>query len=119
MYIALYSLSSVFPTCHHLPSQLRELDLSWCEEVTEAGVDHVATHCVGLRSLVLRHCTTSIHSLHLLVANCTNLTHLNLSDVHVVVDSLLVSLALSLKQLCVLDVSWNSGESRWVEGGLW
>ena len=72
----------------------------------------IASHCTNLHSLALRQCITSAQCLHLLAAHCTKITRLNLLGVQCLTDSLLLSLALRLRALIDLDVSWNSGMSQ-------
>ena len=87
--------------------QLDDLDLSWCEEISEDGLNRVARHCHTLRRLLLRSCPLSERTLHLLADNCTNLRHLNLSSFDGLGDSHLVALALRLKHVEHLDISWS------------
>lgn len=91
--------------------QLQELDLSWCEELSDdsPGVHAVLNHCSQLRSLLLRHLLVSADSLSSLADNCTQLTTLNMASIPSLCDDLLLPIAGRLHQLQVLDVSWNAG----------
>ncbi|KAJ8313411.1 hypothetical protein KUTeg_009039 [Tegillarca granosa] len=93
---------------------LTELDLSWCEDLTERGLNFLCTKCVKLKSLSLRHCSASDLTLRLMAENLQNLTFLNISGIdtfgdHSIDDSSVISLVGNLHNLQYVDLSWNSG----------
>jgi hypothetical protein len=87
--------------------QLQELDLSWCEEITEEGLNQVALRCRSLRRWLLRQCPLTDTTIQLVAENCINLRHLNLSSFYGLVDRHLVALSLRLKHMEHLDISWS------------
>ena len=93
--------------------QLRNLDLSWCEEIMEETTEAMETFIQSgeaLERLKLRHLPLSARCLYLLANHCVNLCVLNLSNVNMC-DLQLLSISLRCKLLQELDVSWNSGET--------
>ena len=93
--------------------QLRNLDLSWCEEIMEETTEAMETFIQSgevLERLKLRHLPLSARCLYLLANHCVNLRVLNLSNVNMC-DLQLLSISLRCKLLQELDVSWNSGET--------
>ncbi|XP_048580508.1 uncharacterized protein LOC5516976 [Nematostella vectensis] len=88
--------------------RLQDLDLSWCEDVTDVGISRVATSCVNLRTLSLRQCDASGVSMDMLTANCHAMTSLKLSGVTNLTDSMVSCLAFYMPQLDIIDLSWNS-----------
>ena len=93
--------------------QLRNLDLSWCEEIMEETTEAMEIFIQSgevLERLKLRHLPLSARCLYLLANHCVNLCVLNLSNVNMC-DLQLLSISLRCKLLQELDVSWNSGET--------
>lgn len=95
---------------HAVVSQIEELDLSWCEEVTTEGLFEVVRNCSQLTLLYLRQLALSEELLMSVARQCTQLRHVDLTNTHIVCDSHLIVMSLHLKQLETLDLSWNLGK---------
>ena len=67
-------------------SELRTLDLSQCENITDTSVRKVARGCSNLKSLNLRGCV-NINNIHL--GGCSNLQSLDLADCWRITDACL------------------------------
>ncbi|XP_013411634.1 F-box/LRR-repeat protein 2-like [Lingula anatina] len=89
--------------------KLEDLDLSWCENITEDGLNEIATACSQLRSLTLRRCPATANTLKLLSENCPLLTSLNLSGIGSMNEDVVISChwVTRLDLLEQLDLSWN------------
>ena len=87
------------------------MELSWCEEISEAGLDEIASKCTTLKTFHARQGKLSADSLINLTQNCTGLTCLNLSSVESLTDNVVLDMACNLHHMKVLDISWNSGKT--------
>ncbi|XP_041356528.1 uncharacterized protein LOC121373819 [Gigantopelta aegis] len=88
-------------------SRIVDLDCSWCEDLTEEGVNLIASCCSALRVLNLRHCPATDKTLDLLADNCNLLENIELSGVQDITDVAVVNLVSHLPLLQVIDISWN------------
>ncbi|CAH1801408.1 unnamed protein product [Owenia fusiformis] len=88
---------------------LTNLDLSWCEELTETGLNEIVTKCTYLEVLSLRKLPASKVTLFKMAKHCRYLSSLNLSGLRGIDDTAIVSLVSRLPQLEKVDISWNSG----------
>eukprot|EP00112_Aurelia_sp_Birch-Aquarium-sp1_P022087 Seg611.7 transcript_id=Seg611.7/GoldUCD/mRNA.D3Y31 product="SCF E3 ubiquitin ligase complex F-box protein grrA" protein_id=Seg611.7/GoldUCD/D3Y31 len=92
----------------HCSSTIRNLNFSWCDEITDTGLSELVYSCPDLQSLNLRQCETSIKTIEVLKDNGRNLTFLSLYSITDLTDSLAMQLLQNLKQLKYIDLSWNS-----------
>ena len=90
--------------------KLKHLNISWCEELTSAGLETVGGGCPELETLAMRQCLTTPTAIDVITGHCTSLRVLDLSGVNCIDDFLLVRLAAGLRRLETLDISWNIGE---------
>ncbi|KAL5015892.1 hypothetical protein ScPMuIL_005481 [Solemya velum] len=88
--------------------QLEDLDLSWCEEISEAGLNIFCSRPSCIKCISFRHLPASDLTLMLIAENFRQLTHLVLSTVSDISDQAVVKLAENIPQLEVIDISWNS-----------
>lgn len=91
--------------------ELEDLDLSWCDEISEAGLNTFCSHPSSIKCVSFRHLPASDLTLMLIAENFRQLTHLVLSTVSDISDQAVVKLAENIPQLEVVDISWNSGEN--------
>ncbi|KAK3595456.1 hypothetical protein CHS0354_003448 [Potamilus streckersoni] len=87
--------------------KLKELDLCWCEEITEKGINMVCSECHSLESLHLKKCPVTDLSVTLLAENCPRMKVLVISSVTDITDASVIYLSEHLHQLQELDISWN------------
>ncbi|ELU06923.1 hypothetical protein CAPTEDRAFT_218356 [Capitella teleta] len=92
----------------HCSQEIQSLDVSWCEDLDAEGLEEIAQNCVNLRTFNLRMCKTSETFVKNLVQNCRSLCHLDLAHTSILNDGHLVSIALRLRCLESLDISWNT-----------
>ena len=72
--------------CHVLYTQLLELHITGCFEITDSSLMAIAHHCTQLLVLDIEDCENVTGESVSTVANlCTNLTQLNLQGCNVVV----------------------------------
>ena len=88
--------------------QLTDLDLSWCEDITDNGMATVAASCRNLRHLGLRQCAAAENTLNSLAACCHFMTSLNIAGMDHLDDDIVVALATNMPLLVDADLSWNS-----------
>ncbi|KAK3750581.1 hypothetical protein QZH41_018189, partial [Actinostola sp. cb2023] len=100
---------SMYSIAEKCGEKLRDLDLSWCEDLTDKGMSAVATSCSGLRSLALRQCAASYVTIATLSSCCHGLTSLNVAGIHQLTDQMVATMATSMPNLTFVDLSWNSG----------
>ena len=87
---------------------MKELDLSWCEDVTDRGLSAVASSCSALQLLGMRQCSVGQDTLYSLATTCHFMTSLNIAGIDTLTDKMLGSLARNMPLLMEVDVSWNS-----------
>ena len=90
--------------------QLSALDLSWCEEVEEAGLNQLLALCPLLTTLSLRCCPVTPRTLLVLAQSCTAIQQLDISGATELEDDGIVCLAKALRNLTILDLSRNCGK---------
>ncbi|XP_064607051.1 F-box/LRR-repeat protein fbxl-1-like [Liolophura sinensis] len=97
--------------CQYLSETVESLDLAWCDEITETGVNTLLSRDhPNLRTLSLHQGPASDHTLTLLAEHCSQLTSLVLCSVRFGIDDeAVVNLAQRLPHLTKIDISWNSG----------
>ena len=91
--------------------QLKVLDLSWCEDLTDRGMSIIANSCPSLQHLSLRQCSASTFTLDALAANGRHMSYLNIAGIDGLTDVALGSMAENMPLLNEIDVSWNSSLS--------
>ncbi|XP_059155825.1 uncharacterized protein LOC131940922 [Physella acuta] len=89
---------------------LKDLDLSWCEDMEDdEGLNNVLETCTNLERLILRDCSLSAKTLHVLFKNCHHIRELSLSsNMNAVLDAAVILLSENLHHLEVVDLSWNT-----------
>ncbi|CAL1526030.1 unnamed protein product, partial [Lymnaea stagnalis] len=94
----------------NVPDLLKELDISWCDEMEDSeGLDNVVQTCTSLDRLMLRECCHFSTPLDLLAANCHNITELSVaSNMAVISDESVFLLSKSLPLLEKIDLGWNT-----------
>nr|XP_006813346.1 PREDICTED: uncharacterized protein LOC102802577 [Saccoglossus kowalevskii] len=91
-----------------LGSQLINLDISWCEDVTDSGLLSIAKSCTSLASLKMRKCPASDIALITISENCPNIKQISLSGADKITNAGITVMAKSLSWLVFVDISWNS-----------
>lgn len=92
----------------HCSEKLKNLNVSWCDELTNEGLESIVQHCSELETLCIRQSDATVKTLQLISVNCSNLKYLDLSSVTCYDDQLLVVMSSCLKFLEKLDISWNA-----------
>ncbi|KAH3830064.1 uncharacterized protein LOC127876598 isoform X2 [Dreissena polymorpha] len=94
-----------------LADTLTHLDLSWCEDISEKGINNICMKCSNLKCLYLKKCPISDSTLQLLAENARDIEELSVevSDLKedMLTDSGLIVLSENLTKLRILDISWN------------
>ena len=72
--------------------QLKVLDLSWCEDLTDRGMSIIANSCPSLQHLSLRQCSASTFTLDALAANGRHMSYLNIAGIDGLTDVALGSM---------------------------
>lgn len=91
--------------------KLKSLDISYCQELTERGINSFLRRKSCVTSFSVRQGALSDLSLGLLCDNFQQLRSLNLASVKSITGSGLISLAKNLRHLDFVDLSWASGSS--------
>ncbi|XP_068711502.1 uncharacterized protein [Montipora foliosa] len=91
--------------------KLKELDVSWCEDLTDHGMSMMANSCSSLQYLSLRQCAASHLTLSALAQNCHLISSLDIAGVNSLTDEGLGNLARNMPHLRDIDASWNSSLS--------
>ena len=86
-----------------------ELELVWCEDISDSGLRHIAARCTNLKNLQLKHRILSRETLLEIADNCSEMETLHLSAVSCVTNDIVESLALKMVNIDTLDLSWNNG----------
>ncbi|XP_063685304.1 uncharacterized protein LOC134819330 [Bolinopsis microptera] len=90
-------------------TQLKSLNLSWCDEVTDVGLSRVITsNSSSLQTLMIRQCGIGVGTLKA-IAKCSNLVQLDISTNVEISDEVWTPLAVGLPRLQELDASWVFG----------
>eukprot|EP00455_Lapot_gusevi_P041182 TRINITY_DN4748_c0_g1_i10.p1 TRINITY_DN4748_c0_g1~~TRINITY_DN4748_c0_g1_i10.p1 ORF type:complete len:479 (-),score=146.30 TRINITY_DN4748_c0_g1_i10:48-1484(-) len=85
---------------------LRELELSECRDVSDAGVKQIAQSCPALRTLTLSHCRSiTDEALQALAQTCTQLEEVGLGWCDQLTDNGIASLTAACHKLALLDLS--------------
>lgn len=92
--------------------KLKSLDISYCQELTERGINSLLRKKSCVTSFSVRQGTLSDLSLGLLCDNLRQLRSLNIASVKSISGNGLISLAKSLRHLDFIDLSWASGSSK-------
>ncbi|XP_072174296.1 uncharacterized protein [Diadema setosum] len=92
-----------------LGPKLQELELLWCDDITDRGLLLVAQRCPSLQTLQLRQRAMCVDTLLAFAQNCPDLQHVGLSGISCVCDDVMETLGGRLRKLQTLDISWNSG----------
>lgn len=92
--------------------KLKSLDISYCQELTERGINSLLRKKSCVTSFSVRQGTLSDLSLGLLCENFRQLRSLNIASVKSITGNGLISLAKSLRHLDFIDLSWASGSSK-------
>ncbi|XP_031574935.1 uncharacterized protein LOC116308603 isoform X2 [Actinia tenebrosa] len=98
---------TMFALAEKCGDKLRDLDLSWCEELTDRGRCAMAESCTGLQSFALRQCTASRITMETLSIYCQSMTSLNVSSVGQLTDEVVTTMVTSMPNLTFVDISWN------------
>eukprot|EP00794_Sanderia_malayensis_P005243 gene5243-5907_t len=89
-------------------STIKDLNLSWCENLTDDEISNLICACPQLESLNLRQCEASLKSTNALAENSpSNLTYLELCSIQELMDSMVLPFLPNMKQLVYIDLSWN------------
>ena len=72
-------LATVLTNCDHITS----LHLSWCQNITNAGLAAIAQHCTKLTDLDLSGTNITDAGLIAIAENCHKLTYLNLTGTNI------------------------------------
>jgi len=88
-------------------ASIKNLNFSWCENISNEGVTCLLESCSGLESLNLRQCEVSAQSVEMLTAFGGNISYLGLCSIQDLTDKLSRPLVQSLKNLTFIDLSWN------------
>lgn len=94
-----------------LAENLKSLDISYCQELTERGTNSFLRKKSCVTSFSVRQGALSDLSLGLLCDNFQQLRNVNLASVKSITGSGLVSLAKNIRHLDFIDLSWASGSS--------
>uniref|UniRef100_A0A8W8P369 Uncharacterized protein n=1 Tax=Magallana gigas TaxID=29159 RepID=A0A8W8P369_MAGGI len=94
-----------------LAENLKSLDISYCQELTERGINSLLRKKSCVTSFSVRQGALSDLSLGLLCDNFRQLRSLNIASVKSITGNGLISLAKSLRHLDFIDLSWASGSS--------
>ncbi|KAL4228968.1 hypothetical protein ACF0H5_012008 [Mactra antiquata] len=91
---------------------LTSLDLSWCEEITDAGINVICSNCNNLKTLQLGKCQVSDMGLKLLSETCQDLTEITVQngfamEEEIISDEGIIAIATNLIHLTIVDISWN------------
>lgn len=92
--------------------KLKSLDISYCQELTERGINSLLRKKSCVTSFSVRQGTLSDLSLGLLCDNFRQLRSINIASVKSITGNGLISLAKSLRHLDFIDLSWASGSSK-------
>lgn len=92
--------------------KLKSLDISYCQELTERGINSLLRKKSCVTSFSVRQGALSDLSLGLLCENFRQLRNVNLASVKSITGNGLISLAKSLRHLDFIDLSWASGSSK-------
>lgn len=92
--------------------QLRSLNISYCQELTERGINAFLRKQSCMESFSARQGALTNLSLGLLSSNFRMLRSLNIASVEAISGSGLVSMMKSLHYLEFIDLSWAGGSSE-------
>lgn len=92
--------------------QLRSLNISYCQELTERGINAFLRKQSCMESFSARYGALTNLSLGLLSSNFRMLRSLNIASVEAISGSGLVSMMKSLHYLEFIDLSWAGGSSE-------
>lgn len=92
----------------NLNRTLKQLDLSWCENITDKGVIQLLSSCTELSSLDLRQCEVTADTVKALAKYGGNLTSLGLCGIKGLNDASCQEMVKSMPHLRTVDFSWNS-----------
>lgn len=88
-------------------TQLKEVNLNWCEDITSQGILEIAKNCPNLESFSIRQLQVSENAILSLAKNCPKMKYLDLSGVEELTDNLIVEIMPRYRLIKVLDVSWT------------
>eukprot|EP00116_Pleurobrachia_bachei_P001198 sb/3461460/ len=92
-----------------LRGKLVELNLNWCDNITDSGIAAVVTaHSASLQTLLVRQCAYGTKTLNA-IAKCSKLRVLDLSQITEITEAAWNTFAVSLPLLENLDMSWMFG----------
>lgn len=87
-------------------SQLLNIDLTWCSQLTDLSLEHLARHCNRLEALTISLClNVTDQGIALLVEQCVKLVALNVSECNVLTDMAVRSLSAQCPLLRDLNLS--------------
>ncbi|XP_077997065.1 uncharacterized protein LOC144450342 [Glandiceps talaboti] len=92
--------------------KIKDLDISWCEEVTDNGISAVVESCTSLESLSLRQCPATDDTLMTMADKCVHLSNLNLCGVEELSDTAVTVMVSRFHYLQKIDLSWNANLSN-------
>ncbi|KAK6185484.1 hypothetical protein SNE40_007706 [Patella caerulea] len=89
-------------------SAVKEIDLAWCEEITDEGINALMSSCSALQNLNLHHCSITEKPLFGMAEKCRNICTLSLSSIKGISDQAVIELAKNPCLLEEIDISWNT-----------